>query len=34
MRFKDVSERRNSVRKNLRVLKPTKNSFGKIELED
>jgi len=29
-----LSEKRNSVRKNRRALKSTKNSFGKKELED
>jgi len=34
MKLKELSERRNSVRKNLRALKPIENSFKKIELED
>ena len=32
--LKKLSEKRNSVRKNRRALKSTKNSFGKKELED
>ena len=34
MKLKELSERINSVRKNLRALKPTENNFEKIELED
>jgi len=34
MKLKELSERRNSVRKNLRGLKPTENSLEKIELEN
>ena len=32
--LKKLSERRNSVRKNREVLKPTENSFRKKELRD
>jgi len=32
--LKKLSERRNSIRKNREVLKPTENSFGKKELGD
>ena len=34
MKLKELSERRNLVRKKLRASKPTENSFEKIELED
>ena len=34
MKLKKLSESRNSVRKNLRDLKPTENNFEKNELED
>ena len=34
MKLKELSERRNSVRKNLKALKLTENIFEKNELED